>query len=62
VLVEFFDEGDAGELSRSDECFVDYVEGFLETMIGKKCDASSRQCYSKRRTAKLKTPHAKTRA
>ena len=26
---------------RSDECFVDYVEGFLETMIRKRRDASA---------------------
>ena len=46
--------------SRSDECFVDYVAGFLETMIRKRRDAPSRQCYSKRRTEKLKTPDVKT--
>ena len=46
--------------SRSDECFVDYVDGFLETMIRERRDASSRQCYSKRRTEKLKTPDAQT--
>src|SRR5687768_12113374 len=46
--------------SRSDECFVDCVEGFWETTIRKRRDASSRQCYSKRRTERLKTPDAKT--
>src|SRR5688572_12496197 len=48
------------ERSRSDECFVDYVEGFWETMIRKRCDASSRQRYSKRRTEKLKSPDPQT--
>jgi len=39
---------------------VDCVGEFLETMIRKRRDASSRQWYSKRRTEKLKTPDAKT--